>query len=42
MSEENKKKLKEYPKNYREAKKHTPQMETYVPDISFFRSFINF
>ena len=29
MSEENKKKLKEYQKNYREAKKHTSQMQTY-------------
>ena len=28
MSEENKKKLKEYQKNYREAKKHTSQMQT--------------
>ena len=26
MSEENKKKLKEYQKNYREAKKHASQM----------------
>ena len=27
MSEENKKKLKEYQKKYREAKKHTSQMQ---------------
>ena len=29
MSEEHKKKLKEYQKNYREAKKHALQMQTY-------------
>ena len=28
MSEENKKKLKEYQKNYLEAKKHASQMQT--------------
>ena len=28
MSEENKKKLKEYKKNYREAKKQASQMQT--------------
>ena len=28
MSEENKKRLKEYQKNYREAKKHPSQMHT--------------
>ena len=28
MSEEDKKKLKEYQKNYREAKKHALQMKT--------------
>ena len=28
MSEENKRKLKEYQKNYREAKKYASQMET--------------
>ena len=28
MSEENTKKLKEYPKNYREVKKHASQMQT--------------
>ena len=28
MSEENKEKLKEYQKNYREAKKHASQMQT--------------
>ena len=28
MSEENKKKLKEYQKNYRESKKHASQMQT--------------
>ena len=28
MSEENKKKLKEYQKKYREAKKHVSQMQT--------------
>ena len=28
MSDENKKKLKEYQKNYHEAKKHTSQMQT--------------
>ena len=28
MSEENKKKLKEYQKNYRETKKHTSKMQT--------------
>ena len=28
MSEENKKELKEHQKNYREAKKHTSQMQT--------------
>ena len=28
MSEEDKKKLKEYQKNYRNAKKHASQMET--------------
>ena len=28
MSEENKKKLTEYQKNYREAKKHASQMQT--------------
>ena len=28
MSEENKKKLKEYKKNYRETKKHASQMQT--------------
>ena len=28
MSEEDKKKLKEYQKNYPEAKKHAPQMQT--------------
>ena len=27
MSEENKKRLKEYQKNYREAKKHVSQMQ---------------
>ena len=27
MSEENKRKLKEYQKNYREAKKHASQMQ---------------
>ena len=27
MSEEKKKRLKEYPKNYREAKKHISQMQ---------------
>ena len=27
MSEENRKRLKEYQKNYREAKKHTSQMQ---------------
>ena len=27
MSEENKKKLKEYQKNYREAKKHASQLQ---------------
>ena len=46
MSEENKKKLKEYQKNYREAKKHASQMQTCqykcVTNIYFFRSFINF
>ena len=28
MAEENKKKLKEYQKNYRKAKKHASQMQT--------------
>ena len=42
MSEEDKKKLKEYPKNYRETKKHASQMQTCVTNIHFFRSFINF
>ena len=28
MSDENKKKLKEYQKDYHEAKKHTSQMQT--------------
>ena len=28
MSEENKKKIKEYQKNYREAKKHATQIQT--------------
>ena len=46
MSEENKKKLKEYQKNYREAKKNTSQMQICqqkcVKKIFFVCSFINF
>ena len=46
MSEENKKKLKEYQKNYREAKKtcftNANMSVKCVANIFFVRSFINF
>ena len=43
MSEKNKKKYKEYQKNYHEAKKHTSQMQTCQSKCgTIFCSFINF